>query len=56
MLRGRFLGHVAILLGMVAGTLIAVPFGKVGPGPLTHASLFALPEPFAFGPRTWRPP
>ncbi|MCZ0983259.1 nucleobase:cation symporter-2 family protein [Streptomyces diastatochromogenes] len=49
-LSGRFLGRIAILLGMVAGTLIAIPFGKVDPGSLTHASLFALPEPFAFGP------
>lgn len=48
-LSGRFLGRIAILLGMVAGTLIALPFGKVDPGSLTQASLFALPEPFAFG-------
>ncbi|WP_369148956.1 nucleobase:cation symporter-2 family protein [Streptomyces sp. R44] len=48
-LSGRFLGRVAILLGMVAGTLIAIPFGKVDAGSLAHASLFALPEPFAFG-------
>ncbi|MEU2074515.1 solute carrier family 23 protein [Streptomyces sp. NPDC013489] len=48
-LSGRFLGRVAILIGMLAGTLIAVPLGKVDLAPLTQAPLFALPTPFAFG-------
>ncbi|MFF3014853.1 nucleobase:cation symporter-2 family protein [Streptomyces sp. NPDC057939] len=48
-LSGRFLGRIAILLGMLAGTLIAVPLGKVNLDPLGEAPLFALPEPFAFG-------
>ncbi|MGW6537889.1 solute carrier family 23 protein [Streptomyces sp. NPDC055051] len=48
-LSGRFLGRVAILIGMLAGTLIAVPLGKVDLDPLTQAPLFALPTPFGFG-------
>ncbi|MFD9457803.1 solute carrier family 23 protein [Streptomyces sp. NPDC059985] len=48
-LSGRFLGRIAILLGMLAGTLIAVPLGKVNLDALGEAPLFALPEPFAFG-------
>ncbi|MFF6885888.1 nucleobase:cation symporter-2 family protein [Streptomyces sp. NPDC012421] len=49
LLSGRFLGRVAILIGMLAGTLIAVPLGKVDLDPLAQAPLFALPTPFAFG-------
>ncbi|MFG2292857.1 solute carrier family 23 protein [Streptomyces sp. NPDC048603] len=49
LLSGRFLGRIAILLGIAAGTLIAVPMGKVDLQPLTQAPLFALPEPFVFG-------
>ncbi|MFB8080652.1 solute carrier family 23 protein [Streptomyces sp. NPDC056013] len=49
MLSGRFLGRVAILIGMLAGTLIAVPLGKVDLEPLAQAPLFALPTPFGFG-------
>ncbi|MFD8144652.1 solute carrier family 23 protein [Streptomyces sp. NPDC059708] len=49
MVSGRFLGRIAVLLGMFAGTLLAVPLGKVDLDPLTQAPLFALPEPFAFG-------
>ncbi|MEU8777115.1 nucleobase:cation symporter-2 family protein [Streptomyces sp. NPDC048606] len=49
LLSGRFLGRVAVLLGMLGGTLIAVPLGKVDLAPLAQAPLFALPEPFAFG-------
>ncbi|WP_327169463.1 nucleobase:cation symporter-2 family protein [Streptomyces subrutilus] len=48
-LAGRFLGRVAILLGILAGTLIAVPLGKVDLASLGRAPLLALPEPFAFG-------
>ncbi|MER7759185.1 nucleobase:cation symporter-2 family protein [Streptomyces sp. NPDC097619] len=49
LLSGRFLGRIAVLLGMAVGTLMAVPMGKVGLEPLRQAPLFALPEPFAFG-------
>ncbi len=49
MLSGRFLGRVAILIGMLAGTVIAVPLGKVDLAPLAQAPLFALPTPFGFG-------
>ncbi|MEV7616507.1 nucleobase:cation symporter-2 family protein [Streptomyces sp. NPDC089799] len=48
-LSGRFLGRIAVLLGMLAGTLIAIPLGKVDLDPLEEAPLFAFPEPFAFG-------
>nr|WP_260617953.1 nucleobase:cation symporter-2 family protein [Streptomyces sp. WAC07149] len=48
-LSGRFLGRMAVLLGMLAGTLVAVPLGRVDLGALREAPLFALPQPFAYG-------
>ncbi|MFD7985258.1 nucleobase:cation symporter-2 family protein [Kitasatospora indigofera] len=47
-LRG-FLQRISILLGMLLGTLAAVPLGKVDVGALTSLPLFELPHPFAFG-------
>ncbi|MFF8835796.1 solute carrier family 23 protein [Streptomyces sp. NPDC015130] len=49
LLSGRFLGRIAVLLGMAVGTLCAVPLGMVDLEQLGQAPLFALPEPFAFG-------
>ncbi|QLE74573.1 purine permease [Streptomyces rectiverticillatus] len=47
-LRG-FLRQIAILLGLAAGTLIAVPMGAVDFGPAAHARLVGFPSPFHFG-------
>ncbi|MFE9421523.1 nucleobase:cation symporter-2 family protein [Kitasatospora sp. NPDC006697] len=47
-LRG-FLQRIAILLGLLAGTLVAVPLGKVDTAALGRLPVFELPHPFAFG-------
>ncbi|MFE4023908.1 nucleobase:cation symporter-2 family protein [Streptomyces sp. NPDC059101] len=47
-LRG-FLQQIAILLGLVAGTLIAIPVGITDFSALTKASLVGFPTPFHFG-------
>nr|WP_312018700.1 nucleobase:cation symporter-2 family protein [Streptomyces sp. I05A-00742] len=47
-LRG-FLQQIAILLGMVVGTLLAVPAGAVDTSATRHAALVGFPEPFHFG-------
>ncbi|MGW1077229.1 nucleobase:cation symporter-2 family protein [Streptomyces sp. NPDC002537] len=44
-----FLQQIAILLGLVAGTLIAVPAGAVDLSPAEHAHLVGFPTPFHFG-------
>ncbi|GAA2929892.1 nucleobase:cation symporter-2 family protein [Streptomyces thioluteus] len=48
LLRG-FPRQIAILLGLVAGTLLAVPAGAVHTGVTRHAALVGFPEPFHFG-------
>ncbi|WP_235978770.1 nucleobase:cation symporter-2 family protein [Streptomyces lycii] len=47
-LRG-FLQQIAILLGLVAGTLVAVPFGMTDFAGLGDAGLVGFPTPFHFG-------
>ncbi|MER5973242.1 nucleobase:cation symporter-2 family protein [Streptomyces sp. NPDC002055] len=47
-LRG-FLQQIAILLGLVAGTLFAIPFGMTDFGALRNAGLIGFPAPFHFG-------
>ncbi|MEW2547718.1 nucleobase:cation symporter-2 family protein [Streptomyces sp. NPDC047002] len=44
-----FVKQIAVLLGMVAGTLVAVPLGGVDLGPVRHAGLLGFPTPFHFG-------
>ncbi|MCC3767348.1 nucleobase:cation symporter-2 family protein [Streptomyces sp. UNOC14_S4] len=44
-----FLQQIAILLGLVAGTLIAVPAGAVDFSPTEHARVVGFPTPFHFG-------
>ncbi|MFC5719168.1 nucleobase:cation symporter-2 family protein [Streptomyces gamaensis] len=44
-----FWQQIAILLGMAAGTLVAVPCGAVDFSPVTHAGLVGFPAPFHFG-------
>ncbi|MFF4172527.1 nucleobase:cation symporter-2 family protein [Streptomyces sp. NPDC001744] len=44
-----FLKQIAVLLGLVAGTLIAVPFGVTDFSPVTEADIVGFPSPFHFG-------
>lgn len=39
----------AIMIGLVAGTLIAIPLGMVNFSTLSNAQLFAIPVPFKYG-------
>ncbi|GHG46735.1 nucleobase:cation symporter-2 family protein [Streptomyces griseocarneus] len=48
LLRG-FLRQIAILLGLVAGTLLALPAGAVDTTATRHAALAGFPVPFHFG-------
>lgn len=48
LLRG-FLQQIAILLGLVAGTLIAIPVGITDFGAIKDADLVGFPTPFHFG-------
>ena len=41
--------RLAVLLGLVIGTLFAALIGKVNVAPVAEASPVALPQPFAFG-------
>lgn len=43
------LGRIAVLLGVVAGTLIAIPFGFTSFSGLADASWFGISVPFHFG-------
>ncbi|QFR98110.1 purine permease [Streptomyces tsukubensis] len=47
-LRG-FLQQIAILLGLVIGTLIAIPFGMTDLGAIADADVVGFPTPFHFG-------
>ncbi|WTW92273.1 purine permease [Streptomycetaceae bacterium NBC_01309] len=44
-----FLQRIAILLGLLVGTLAAIPFDKVDGDALADLPLFEVPQPFAFG-------
>lgn len=44
-----FMSRIAILLGLVLGTLLALPFGMVDLGRLAEAGWFQLTVPFHFG-------
>ncbi len=44
-----FLSRVAILLGLVLGTLVAIPFGVTNFSRIADASVFQLTTPFHFG-------
>ena len=47
-LPGAF-GRVAILLGLVLGTIVAIPFGLTNFGRIADANIFQLTLPFHFG-------
>ena len=44
-----FLSRVAILLGLVLGTVVAIPFGLTNFSNISNASVFQLTTPFHFG-------
>ncbi|MEU2513730.1 solute carrier family 23 protein, partial [Streptomyces syringium] len=48
LLRG-FLQQIAILLGLIAGTLVAIPVGVVDFTATRHAAVVGFPTPFHFG-------
>ncbi|MGW3209683.1 nucleobase:cation symporter-2 family protein [Streptomyces sp. NPDC001135] len=44
-----FVKQIAVLLGLILGTLIAIPFGVTDFGPVAHADVVGFPTPFHFG-------
>ncbi|MGW1407658.1 nucleobase:cation symporter-2 family protein [Streptomyces sp. NPDC002403] len=50
-----FVKQVALLLGLLIGTLAAIPFGMADFGALGSAPVAALPTPFAFGAPEFQP-
>jgi xanthine permease len=44
-----FFSRVAILLGLVLGTLVAIPFGATDFSRISDAQVFQVPAPFHFG-------
>ncbi|MFE2429087.1 nucleobase:cation symporter-2 family protein [Streptomyces sp. NPDC059373] len=44
-----FLQQIAILIGMLLGTLVAVPLGKTDFGAIGQAGIIGFPTPFHFG-------
>ncbi|MBC2865130.1 purine permease [Streptomyces mexicanus] len=50
-----FVKQVALLFGLLIGTLVAIPFGMADFSGLTSAPLAALPTPFAFGSPVFQP-
>ncbi len=44
-----FFSRVAILLGLVLGTIVAIPFGLTNFGQISNAQIFQLTAPFHFG-------
>ncbi|MEU8691064.1 nucleobase:cation symporter-2 family protein [Streptomyces sp. NPDC048665] len=50
-----FVQQVALLLGLLIGTLAAIPFGMADFSALKSAPLAALPAPFAFGAPEFQP-
>jgi len=44
-----FMSNIAVLLGLIAGTLIAIPFGLVNFSEVSKAAWIGVTTPFAFG-------
>ncbi|MEU0969868.1 nucleobase:cation symporter-2 family protein [Streptomyces sp. NPDC005917] len=44
-----FVKQIAVLIGLVAGTLVALPFGVTDFGPVVDADVIGFPTPFHFG-------
>lgn len=47
-----FVKQVAVLLGLVAGTVLAIPFGATDFGPVTDAAVVGFPTPSTSAPRS----
>ncbi|MFD8549901.1 nucleobase:cation symporter-2 family protein [Streptomyces sp. NPDC059649] len=50
-----FVKQIALLIGLVVGTLAAIPFGMASFEGLRSAPIAALPTPFSFGPPEFQP-
>ncbi|GAA2693312.1 nucleobase:cation symporter-2 family protein [Streptomyces lunalinharesii] len=50
-----FVKQIALLIGLVAGTLAAIPFGMASFDGLRSAPIAALPTPFSFGAPEFQP-
>jgi NCS2 family nucleobase:cation symporter-2 len=48
-----FLSNIAVLLGLIAGTLIAMPLGLTNFSQVGHAAWMGIPTPFWFGTPTF---
>ncbi|MBK3635998.1 purine permease, partial [Streptomyces sp. MBT97] len=46
---GGFVKQIAVLLGLLAGTLVAIPLGVTDFGPVADADIVGFPAPFHFG-------
>ncbi|MFB7498317.1 nucleobase:cation symporter-2 family protein [Streptomyces sp. NPDC056161] len=44
-----FVKQIAVLLGLIAGTLVAIPFGVTDFAPVADADVVGFPTPFHFG-------
>lgn len=44
-----FVKRIAVLLGLIAGTLVAIPFGVIDLTPVLDADVIGFPAPFHFG-------
>ncbi|MEV5476484.1 nucleobase:cation symporter-2 family protein [Streptomyces sp. NPDC052207] len=44
-----FVKQIAVLLGLIAGTLVAIPFGVIDLTPVLDAHVIGFPAPFHFG-------
>lgn len=44
-----FVKQIAVLIGLVLGTLVAIPFGATDFGPVADADVVGFPTPFHFG-------
>ncbi|GAA1422259.1 nucleobase:cation symporter-2 family protein [Streptomyces thermospinosisporus] len=44
-----FVKQIAVLLGLVAGTLVAIPFGVTDFSPVAESAVVGFPTPFHFG-------
>jgi xanthine permease len=44
-----FVKQIAVLLGLIAGTVVAILFGVTDFGPVVHADVIGFPTPFHFG-------
>ncbi|WP_275462373.1 nucleobase:cation symporter-2 family protein [Streptomyces noursei] len=50
-----FVKQIALLIGLVVGTIAAIPFGMASFEGLRSAPIAALPTPFSFGPPEFQP-